>query len=360
MTPETNAELFKSVAYIKQETDKRINKLFTQKVNEASQIDAEYRKLLEKMQTLIMRGGKRIRPFLAVVGYRMTGGTDIKACLDTIVSLELLHNFLLIHDDVMDNDSRRYGGYNINGYYERLFTKRADKNLAKQLGNAMAILAGDINHSLVFECVNNAPLNDEIRQSLINYLVTITFNVAGGQQLDVLGAVKNTWSVRHLERVYIYKTALYSITYPLQFGMLVGSDKSKVSLAEEYGKHVGIAFQLHDDLLGLFGTERQIGKPVGSDLEEGKKTLVFAFAKQLASAKEWKVLESFMYKPNISYADMQMVRAILSDCGARSKAIVAAQQHVDTAIKIIARSKLEPELKTLLEDFATFCVTRKK
>lgn len=69
----------------------------------------------------------------------------------------------------MDNDNRRYGGYNINGYYERLFTRRADKDLAKQLGDAMAILAGDINHSLVFECVNNAPLDLEVRQSLINY-----------------------------------------------------------------------------------------------------------------------------------------------------------------------------------------------
>lgn len=360
MTPETNTELFKSVAYIKQETDKRIDKLFTQKVKEGTKIDSEYRKLLEKMHALIMRGGKRIRPFLAVVGYRIAGGTDINTCLDVVVSLELLHNFMLIHDDVMDNDTRRYGGLNINGYYERQFARRMDQESAKQLGNAMAILAGDVNHSLAFECINNAALDLEIRQSLINYLATITFKEAGGQQLDVLGAVKNTWSVKHLERVYVYKTALYSITYPLQFGMLLGADKSKFSLAEEYGKHVGIAFQLHDDLLGLYGTERQIGKPVGSDLEEGKKTLVFAYAKQLASPKQWRTLESYMHKPGISFADVQKVRAILDDCGAHSKAVVAAQRHVDVAVKIVTQSKLEPELKTLLIDFAEFCVTRKK
>lgn len=360
MNLENNTELIKSVAFVKQETDKRIKKLFDQKVSLAGSIDSEYRKLLEKMQALIMRGGKRIRPFLAVVGYRMAGGEDIKTCLDLVVSLELLHNFLLIHDDVMDNDNRRYGGYNINGYYERLFARRVDKESAKQLGNAMAILAGDINHSLVFECINNANVTEDVRQSLINYVAMVTFNEAGGQQLDVLGAVKNTWNLKHLERVYIYKTALYSITYPLQFGMLIGSDKSKFTLSESYGKHVGVAFQLHDDLLGLFGTERQIGKRVGSDIEEGKKTLVLAYAKQLATTKQWRVLEEFMHKPDISYQDMQKVRAILNECGARSKAVVAAQEHVDAAIKIVSKSNLEPELKTILIDFAEFCVSRKK
>ncbi len=361
MKPNTSpAELSKSIAFVKTQTDKRIQKLFNEKIKLASKIDPEYRKLIEKMQTLIMRGGKRVRPFLSVVGYEIGGGSDIDTCLDLVVSLELLHNFMLIHDDVMDNDLRRYGGVNINGLYQRQFAKRYDGDFARRMGDSMAILAGDVNHSLAFECINRANIKDKTRQALIDYLAMITFNEAGGQQLDVLGVTKNTWNIKQLEKVYIYKTALYSITYPLQFGMLIASNTEHAKLSEEYGKHVGIAFQLHDDLLGLFGSERQIGKPVGSDLQEGKRTLVFAYAKQLATPMQWKVLEKLMFKTKVTYQDVVKARTILSESGARSKAIVAAQKHIDSAIEIVNRSNIRSDLKQVLIDFAQFCVTRTK
>jgi geranylgeranyl pyrophosphate synthase len=347
--------------YVIKEIDARLDSFFTEKVAKAKNIDPIYEKLLFDMKKFIQRGGKRLRPTLMLLGYKSAGGTEFTTALDASLSLEIFHNFVLIHDDVMDGDMTRYGGANMTGIYYKRFKKQLPESSAKHTAESIAILAGELNEFFTFEVLTKLDMKKETIFEMMEHFQKVLFETGAGQQLDVMSSIRGDLNLNKIEKVNYYKTAQYTVTSPLQLGVIAagGNDKLMKDFSK-FGAELGKAFQIADDLLGMFGSTRQTGKPVGSDIREGKQTLLMYYAKKLAKPLEWKGIQSRLGKEDITAEDVKLVRNILKDCGAQAKAVVAAEDHLQRALKIISNMNIDEDTKAMLVAFSHYCVVRKK
>jgi geranylgeranyl diphosphate synthase type I len=223
-------------------------------------------RVLGAVRSLTMRGGKRLRPALLAAGYVAAGGESTAPQVAIAgAAIELLQSYLLIHDDWMDGSPTRRGG------------PAAHVMLGDWLGptakahepGAAAILAGDYAAALSQRVLLEVPAEAQYVLAAAGLLADVHRDVVRGQVLDMFSKVNN---VDEIERVYALKTAGYTVAGPLAIGaVLAGGTALALSLAA-IGRPLGIAFQLQDDLLGLFGSEAATGKPVGADLRDGKRT----------------------------------------------------------------------------------------
>lgn len=347
--------------YVKKEIDSRIKFYFDEKIVAASKIDPIYTRLLTDMQKYILRGGKRLRPTLMILGYRAAGGEEIEKALDAALALEIFHNFVLIHDDVMDGDTTRYGGPNITGIYERRLRGNLKPERARHTAEAIAILAGELNEAFTFEVLADLDAKPEVKFAMMNHFQRILFETGAGQQLDVLSQTRKQLNLKNIDKVNFYKTAQYTITSPLQFGVIYqGKVNGLMESFSEYGRELGEAFQLTDDLLGMFGSSRQTGKPVGSDIREGKQTLLMYYAKRLCKPLQWRAIETRLGKSGLTNEDVKLVRGLLKESGAQAKVAVAAEDHLQKALVLLDKMDIDAETKDLLKSFSIYCVERKK
>ena len=347
--------------FVVEEIDSRLVKFFDQKIIEANKIDPIYGNLLEDMKKFILRGGKRLRPTLMLLGYRAGGGTDINHALDIALSLEIFHNFVLIHDDVMDGDLKRYGGANITGVYKKRFSKKLSEPDALHTAESIAILAGELNELFTFEILTNLDEDPKLIFEMMQHFNKTLFETGAGQQLDVMSEVRGEINLSKIEKVNYYKTAQYTITSPLSLGLIAaGGSQDLTSQFASFGAELGKAFQLADDLLGMFGSTKQTGKPVGSDIREGKQTLLMYYAKKLCSPGQWRTIQSRLGRSNITSEDVKIVRNELKECGAQAKVAVAANDYLQKSLDILDTMALDAEVKELLASFAHYCVQRKK
>ncbi|NDE64089.1 MAG: polyprenyl synthetase family protein, partial [Chlamydiae bacterium] len=244
--------------FVIDEIDQRLEIFFDKKIIEAKKIDPLYARLLEDMKKFILRGGKRLRPTLMLLGYRAGGGKDINKALDIALSLEIFHNFVLIHDDVMDGDLKRYGGANITGIYNKRFAKQLDPKSALHTAESIAILAGELNELFTFEILAELDEEPSIIFEMMRHFNKTLFETGAGQQLDVMSEIRGDLNLAKIEKVNYYKTAQYTITSPLSLGLIAaGGNKEMDKKFSEFGSELGKAFQLADDLLGMFGSTKQ-------------------------------------------------------------------------------------------------------
>lgn len=343
---------------VKAGVDSRLEQFFTQKKKRAAGIDVRTKRLVEDIEKVVRRGGKRIRPTLAVVGYQAAGGKDLEHALDTAVAVELLHAFMLVHDDVMDQDLVRHGGKNLGGIYRTRFAKNMGEAEAAHTADSMAILAGDLLLSWVFEVLADHVEDGEVLARLVRQQGAVTFDTAAGQQLDVLSVFEEQMSIKQIMKIPHYKTGLYSFVAPLQFGVLLAG-KQEIPVFFDYGVNLGTAFQLIDDDLGMFGSSRQTGKPVQSDLEENKPTLLRHYGFKLCKDDELGELKSYFGNQNLKTTDVARARKLLSESGARAKVLITAEGYGKKATQALEGSGLDTLTTHRLTDLAHFCLSRK-
>jgi geranylgeranyl diphosphate synthase type I len=229
--------------------------------------------VLERLRTFT-RKGKMIRGGLVALGCEMAGGRAGAAAVRAGTAFELIQSGLLIHDDIMDRDARRRGGPSIHEQYARLapVSRRSDD---AHFGTSMAICAGEIAIFLAFEAMAGLP-GPPGRAAAAQKLFASEFGLVGlGQMLDIeAGTTRERVPEKKILEIYRYKTARYSFYLPLAAGWALGGGRSQVRPAlERLGEDLGLVFQIRDDELGLFGSPGTTGKPVGSDVREGKRTL---------------------------------------------------------------------------------------
>lgn len=353
-----SADFFALNQLVREGVDGRLEKFFAAKKKRGAAIDTRTRKLIEDIESVVRRGGKRIRPTLAIVGYHAVGGKDIEYALDAAVAVELLHAFMLVHDDVMDQDLVRHGAKNLGGIYRKRFSKNLSEARAAHAADSMAILGGDLLLSWVFEILADHVKGPDILARVIKQQVAVTFDTAAGQQLDVLSSFEDMPTMKQLMKIPHYKTGLYSFVAPLQFGALIAG-KQEEPLFTEYGLNLGIAFQLIDDDLGMFGSRRQTGKPVQSDLEENKSTLLRYYGLKLSRDSELMQLQSYFGKQNLAISDVQRARKILTDCGARAKVLITAENYGNKATRVLDGAQFDSLTNQRLTQLAQFCLSRK-
>ncbi|WP_377267805.1 polyprenyl synthetase family protein [Peterkaempfera sp. SMS 1(5)a] len=302
-------------------------------------------------------GGKRLRPVLCVCGWHAAGGDgDPAAVTDAAAGLELFQAFALIHDDVMDASDTRRGQPSAHRALATAYTANGGQSdRAEEHGLGAAVLLGDLALVWSDELLHRAGLNVGRLEQVLPLLDEMRSEVVYGQYLDLQTTGRLSDDVDTALRVARYKTAKYTVERPLHIGAaLAGASPGILAACSEFALPLGEAFQLRDDLLGVFGDPRQTGKPVLDDLRSGKATVLMALAVQRASRGELRKLRAVFGSPDVDEQDATAVRKILDRTGARQtvdemirtrrEQAMAALDHVPfpaaavTALRTIAES----------------------
>lgn len=253
--------------------------------------------------------GKMIRGCLTMFGYEMFGEKASLEVVQAAAAMELFQSALLIHDDIMDRDTTRRGMSTIFTQYQILGKKQ---NLPdwSHFGQSMGICAGDVGFFLACELL--ADISD-LKHTILSHISTELIKVSIAQMQDVsFGNQKEVPSEEDILNLYRYKTARYTFSLPLMVGAIMARQSNEtIQMLERIGENIGIVFQLKDDQLGLFGTEEKIGKPVGSDIREGKKTLFYYYLWEKINNEEKTMLQTIFGNPKITPQDVRLVRTLL-------------------------------------------------
>ncbi len=337
---------------IKELVDIEIQDLFKQYRPVADKIDPEYGELIGSMANYMQRGGKRIRAYLTYLGFRGFASGNNTEIYKIAASQELLHNFLLIHDDIIDRDNFRYHGLNIGGIYTERFKESHSSNEAEHYGNSVALLAGDINHIFMHQLLLDSKFDDSYKIRALKWTGEKTLEVAGGELLDLMVSVEKGQapSDDQLFNIARYKTASYSFECPLVLGaLLAGADESIVGKLSSFAVPLGTAYQLQDDLIGMFGNTEDTGKPVGSDLHEGKQTLLINYAYDAANDEQRDLLINSVGDPTVDEKRFNKVLNIIDSTGAKNKVEQQIESLVAQANESLPHQLDTDVTKTLLE-----------
>jgi geranylgeranyl diphosphate synthase type I len=271
--------------------------------------------------TLAAQGGKRFRPALVMAAFDAfrPDGADASAALSVAAAFELLHTAFVVHDDVIDHDTMRRGVPNVGGAFrQRGYADGADAEGAALLGDAAAILAGDILLHEAFRLVAMAPTDPATRDRLLTLLDDAVLVSAAGELADVENSVATRFPSRAATLDTAFnKTAVYSFRAPMQAGALLGgADAEAIRVIGDAGGSLGLAFQLVDDLIGAFGSSAQTGRDSGPDLRETKRTPLVALARE--SAEPARVDESLALARTGPVA-VREAQLVLEASGARDR-----------------------------------------
>ena len=332
---------------------------FKQQHARAADIHADYAGLWEIIIQQHQAGGKRLRPYLCVLAYQALGGNDYQALLPIAGGLELLHFAMLVHDDIIDRDFIRHGQLNVAGLYRERYRDLAIKpDEQVHFANSSAILAGDLLLSDAYQLMASSTFSAEQRLQVITLLGEAIYAVSGGELLDTEASLHDPTYVDSL-KVAEFKTAVYSCSIPLVIGgLLAGANKEIQMELRHIGKCVGIAFQLADDLLGVYGAAEQTGKTTIGDLREGKRTYLLQRTLHLASPAEVATLQAIIGKASITESQANTVRAIMIACGAKAEVEQLMKDYVGSAEVAVNGLAIAEDAKKSLLSFVEKAVWR--
>jgi geranylgeranyl diphosphate synthase type I len=261
--------------------------------------------LVEAIDGLTMRGGKRLRPMVLEAAYRAVAPTgDPRVCDDAGAALEMLQTYLLIHDDWMDLDEERRGGKSV-------YASFRDRLGDAHLGAAIAVLAGDLASAFAAELMTHAAVPPKRLREALDAFWAIQREVVWGQHLDMRKS-------RDINRVYDLKTGSYTVRGPARLGALLGdASGQQLAVLDEFTAPLGIAFQVRDELLGTFGDPSSTGKPRGNDLRAGKHTKIIETAEALLAPKDFAVVRSVLGVADASEDAVGAATELLTRSGVR-------------------------------------------
>jgi len=301
--------------------------------------------LYDASSHLIRTGGKRLRPFLVMKSCEIFD-KDIKKAISAAAALELIHNFTLVHDDIMDHDLMRHNAPTVHAKY----------------GVPLAIVAGDILFAKAFESIVSGMWEMNIEESIIvrvlELAVKSSIKVCEGQVKDLRMALSKRFYSKetYFDMIQSKTAALFEVA--CRIGSIIGgAGKEDEKSMTNFGKYLGIAFQLVDDVLGIAGDPRLTGKPVGSDLREGKKTHVLSLALKLANDEERIKIQKVFGKRKATKEEMDEALAIISKTKVANVVRDEAKFYAERALSMIRRYPDSPAKKSLLE-LTDFIVTR--
>ncbi|MFJ4108262.1 polyprenyl synthetase family protein [Oerskovia enterophila] len=300
-------------------------------------------------------GGKLVRPRLTLAAYLGLGGRDLGDVAPVAAAQELLHTAMLVHDDLLDHDETRRGRSNLAGATRSRFAEAGiDDSRADVHVQAAALLGGDLAIAGAFELVLGSTAGPGEKLAVAGQLVRAVQVAVAGEVLDVSGPLLAPSDVDP-ELVAELKTATYTCVVPLRSGaILAGADAATCALLETYGRALGVAFQLVDDLLGVFGDPRVTGKSTVSDLREGKRTLLLACAYRGAEPADVALLDQHVGRADLTDAGAAVVRAVMRRTAAPEAVRATVTRHLDEARAAAAElpAPLGPYLLDLADSFA--------
>ncbi|GFG79868.1 geranylgeranyl pyrophosphate synthase [Mycobacterium paragordonae] len=334
--------------------------------NESAFLGADYGTLTAWLEDFALSGGKRMRPVFAYWGWDAvsTEAPDADTLL-LFAALELLHAFALIHDDVIDASATRRGRPTAHMHFAALHRDRDWRGASEQFGLSAAILLGDIAHAWANDVISRASLCPAARQRVERVWSDIRTEVLGGQFLDIVAEASTpasaAESVASAMTVATYKTASYTVSRPLQLGAAAAADRPDVMAAfKQFGTDLGVAFQLRDDVLGVFGDPAVTGKPSGDDLRSGKRTVLLAEATQLADESDPLAANLLRTSVGTELTDDQVreLRTVIEDLGALAAAENRITDLTQRALATLSAAPISATAKAGLSELARLATDR--
>src|SRR5215470_12772945 len=315
----------------------------------------------------LLAGGKRLRPAFCYWGWRGAGGPDCAEIINAAAALELLHAGALVHDDLMDASDTRRGQPSLHRQFEARHTRSHWHGSPAAFGMGAAILLGDLLLCWTDEMFHASGLPGEALRHGRPVLDQMRTEVFAGQYLDLLGQVTGDETLQSALRVVEFKTTKYTIERPLHLGAaLAGGCAGQApgnSTAGQDGppgadQAPGLAFQLRDDILGVFGDPAQTGKPAGDDVREGKRTVLLAIARKRATPGQAEVIDRYLGDPMLDAAGTAEFRAAITATGALAECERMIGGHVSEAIAALATAPITSEARDALAELAVAATAR--
>lgn len=326
----------------------RLNDLFDLKVNRNKTdlfLPPFQNKIIDQARNLTLRGGKRLRAVMILCGFELfnknpadSAALKNDALIDAACAMELMQTYLLIHDDIMDNDNTRRGGPSVHAALEKTYND-------PQTGINLGILAGDLACALKEKVLCELPTDQAQKQTVQQIFSEMHIEVILGQTLDILANATP-------EEICQRKTASYTTCGPLGIGAALGGAKhcDQAQLAQ-ISIPLGLAFQLQDDLIGVFGDKKNTGKPIGTDLVEGKQTFLTQQALLMATDSQRLAIKAVLNNAAANSNAITEATQALIDCGAKRicehKITALVQQAFETLEKAPYTNKGKIHLKNL-------------
>lgn len=327
-----------------------------------------------------LSGGKRFRGLFCYWGWQAVAGSagtdpldpdaaseEFPAIVLSAAALEVFHAAALVHDDIMDNSDTRRGAPSAHRMLEALHRDSAWAGSAEQFGRSSALLLGDLLLGWSDELLDRGGtlLPPAHARAGRDEFARMRTEVTAGQYLDILE--ENAWvaypdssALSRAHRVIVYKSAKYTAEAPLALGAaLGGGSPEQLAALREFGLPLGVAYQLRDDLLGVFGDPAVTGKPAGDDVREGKRTVLIALARQRLPAPARAVVDELLGDPDLDDDQISVIRGTLRDCGAVDEVEQIIQAEVRRAIDAITAAPVSRSARERLVELAT-TVTRRE
>ena len=321
--------------------------------------------VLDETLAEFLKGGKRLRPAFCYWGWLGAGGDDADALVEQGVvqvaaSLEFLQACALIHDDVMDGSETRRGRPAVHHRFANLHRGHQWLGSPEDFGVATAILAGDLCLSWADQTMLRAALDPHSLHRAKRVYDELRTELMGGQYLDLLEQARGGGSISRAAKVLRYKSAKYTIERPLHIGAAVaGADQQLFDVYSEYGLPLGEAFQLRDDVLGVFGDPEETGKPAGDDLREGKRTILVAMAFERASEAQQTAMREHLGDPALDQHGIATLREIITETGALAETESLIESLFARALTALESPLLETRSASALRELADAATHRK-
>lgn len=339
--------------YLKQsagEVNREIETFFRRWEEEVKKASPKLLPLSNRL-TQASEGGKRLRGTLVRLGYEMTGTAASPEIFKPAAAFEIFQTSILAHDDIIDLSPLRRGSPTV---YQALG--------ANHYAISQTICLGDIGYFLAVRMIAKSDFPAERKNEALSLFAQAMLETALGQMLDVeLPYRQELAEESDALTVFRLKTARYTVSGPLSLGAILGgADGRLLSRIDEFGENLGVAFQIQDDILGVFGDEKTVGKSVTSDIEEGKNTLLIIHALEKAVQEQKEVLNKYYGKGKIGEEELSRIRQVFLETGALDYSKQKAAQLVGEAKAVIERMEIAEDKKQMLRQMADFLVERQK
>lgn len=352
-------------AWFREALQDRMQELLSQYQYRAGTIAEASKQLVTSISRLV-QSGKRLRALLAWWGWQGAGADpDDPRIIDAGVALELFQAAALIHDDILDRSATRRGQPSVHKGFEKLHDDNAWVQDGAHFGISAGILAGDLALGLSEEVFSTTADATAFAAPAREAFHAMRFEVMTGQYLDILAEADipddPTVALDRARSVLRYKSAHYSAVWPFELGgILAGADETTLNTYRDFSLPLGMAFQLADDLLGVFGDPQLTGKPSGDDLIEGKRTELIAHALTGLADEDAQMLNRFLMHPADSPYSIQQIQQLLEQSGARSTVEAEIDKLNNQTRHALERLDVTIPVKTGLSDLVAGLIGRQK